>query len=87
MPETFKIHEAKVDPQTYEEAQQHDELILQILSLKLFRTLKNQTEFLELPVNFENGFSEYKQKWEALFLYELYSGILCKRSGSKEEIY
>ena len=66
-----------------------DDFLRPILNIDLLDRYHDQKKVFEkLPTNFVAGHFEYLERWELLFMYEVYNLLLnSRRSTAKEEAY
>ena len=71
----------------YENRHCIDDFLRPILNIDLLDRYHEQDhKFEKLPENFIAGHFEYLEKWELLFMYEVYNLLLnSRRSTAKEE--
>lgn len=66
-----------------------DDFLRPILNIDLLDRYHDQRKVFEkVPTNFVAGHFEYLERWELLFMYEVYNLLLnSRRSTAKEEDY
>ena len=66
-----------------------DDFLRPILNMDLLDRYHDQMKVFEkVPTNFVAGHFEYLERWELLFMYEVYNLLLnSRRSTAKEEEY